>query len=55
MEQKQAKKQPGTNDQKPMAILRVAQGLPAKVEDRDALTLLVRRLEKVLVRARSAA
>jgi len=54
-EQKQAKNQPGTNDQKPVAILRLAQGLPAKVEVRDALTLPARTLEKARTRQHSAA
>jgi hypothetical protein len=48
MGQQQAKKQAGLSDQRPVTALRLAQGLPAEVEDRDALTLLARTLEKAL-------
>jgi len=55
MGQQQAKKQAGLSDQRPVTVLRIAQALPAQVEDRDALALSAGTLEKALARTRCRA
>ncbi len=53
-QQQQEKKQAGLSGQRPVTVSRLAQGLPAQVEDRDALTQLARTLEKAVARQRAA-
>jgi hypothetical protein len=48
MGQQQAKKQAGLSDQRPVTALRLAQGIPAEVEDRGRAHAVARTLEKAM-------